>query len=119
MRACGGGSGRKGADLDVLGEVLVFHGEVHGALETLDAGVDHLGGEPPERLLDVEVEVGIVQVVIPQPYGSGINHTAIQIKKNKNNGDGIARSSPGSDPPGMDRPDCSPYFLRREEMACM
>jgi hypothetical protein len=61
---------RKGTDLKVLGEVLVLHGEVHGALEALDAGVNHLRGQPPERLLDVQLEVRVVQVVIPQTYGS-------------------------------------------------
>jgi hypothetical protein len=48
----------------------VLHGEVHGALEALDAGVNDLRGQPPERLLNVHLEVGVVQVVVPQPYGS-------------------------------------------------
>jgi hypothetical protein len=48
----------------------VLHGEVHGALEALDAGVNHLRGQPPERLLNVHLEVGVVQVVVPQPYVS-------------------------------------------------
>jgi len=45
----------------------MLHGEVHGALEALDAGVDHLPRQPPERLLDVQVEVRVVQVVVPEP----------------------------------------------------
>lgn len=49
----------------------MLHGEVHGALEALDAGVDHLPRQPPERLLDVQVEVGVVQVVVPQPCRIG------------------------------------------------
>jgi len=49
----------------------VLHGEVHGALEALDAGVDHLPRQPPERLLDVQVEVRVVQVVVPQPFWIG------------------------------------------------
>lgn len=46
----------------------MLHGEVHGALEALDAGVDDLPRQPPERLLDVQVEVRVVQVVVPQPF---------------------------------------------------
>jgi hypothetical protein len=49
----------------------MLHGEVHGALEALDAGVDHLPRQPPERLLDVQVEVGVVQVIVPQPCWIG------------------------------------------------
>jgi hypothetical protein len=49
----------------------MLHGEVHGALEALDAGVYHLPRQPPERLLDVQVEVRIVQVVVPQPFWIG------------------------------------------------
>lgn len=49
----------------------MLHGEVHGALEALDAGIDHLPRKPPERLLDVQVEVGVVQVVVPQPCWIG------------------------------------------------
>ena len=48
----------------------MLHGEVHGALEALDAGVDHLPGQPRERLLDVQIEVGVVQIVVPQ----ALNH---------------------------------------------
>ena len=32
----------------------MLHGEVSGALEALDAGVDHLPGHPRKRLLDVQ-----------------------------------------------------------------
>ena len=53
--------------LDVVGEVLMLHGEVHGALEALVAGVDHLPREPRQRLLDVQVVVRVVQVVVPKP----------------------------------------------------
>jgi hypothetical protein len=35
---------RNGIDLEVLRVVLVLHGEVHGVLEALDAGVNHLCG---------------------------------------------------------------------------
>jgi hypothetical protein len=44
---------RNGMDLEVLGVVLVLHGEVYGMLEALDAGVNHLRGQPLERLFDV------------------------------------------------------------------
>jgi hypothetical protein len=43
----------------------MLHGEVHGTLEALDAGVDDLPRQPPERLLDVQVEVRVIQVVVP------------------------------------------------------
>ena len=36
----------------------MLHREVHGALEALDAGVDHLHGNPRGRLLDVQIEGG-------------------------------------------------------------
>jgi len=49
----------------------MLHGEVHGALEALDTGVDHLPRQPPERLFDVQVEVRVVQVVVPQPFWIG------------------------------------------------
>ena len=49
----------------------MLHGEVHGALEALDTGVDHLPRQPPERLFDVQVEVRVVQVVVPQPFWTG------------------------------------------------
>lgn len=45
----------------------MLHGEVHGALEALVAGVDNLPGQPPERLLDVQLKVRVVQIVVPQP----------------------------------------------------
>jgi len=109
----------------VLGEVLVLHGEVHGTLEALDACIDHLHGKPPERLLDVQVEVGVVQVVVPQPCWIGSpdhthaedpKRTASQIKGTRRKMT-KSRREPGrieavSDP-GL------PYFLRREETACM
>jgi hypothetical protein len=44
---------RNGMDLEILGVVLVLHGEDHGTLEALDVGVNHLRGQPPERLFDV------------------------------------------------------------------
>ena len=57
----------------------MLHGEVHGALEALDTGVDHLPRQPPERLLDVQVEVRVVQVVVPQPFWTGSpDHTHTQ-----------------------------------------
>lgn len=49
------------------GEVLVLRGEVHGALEPLVVGVHHLPRQPRQGLLDVEVVVGVVQVVVPEP----------------------------------------------------
>jgi len=55
------------ADLDVVGEVLVLHGEVHGPLQALVAGVHHLPRQPRQRLLDVQVVVRVVQVVVPEP----------------------------------------------------
>jgi hypothetical protein len=93
----------------------VLHGEVHGALEALDARVDHLRWQPPERLLDVQVEVGVVEVVVPQAYGSAvqIKHTSRKIE------DGIARLRPDQIGAGWVGQGRSPYFLRREEMACM
>jgi hypothetical protein len=54
-------------NLGIGGEVLVLHGEVHGALEALVAGVHHLPRQPRQGLLDVEVVVGVVQVVVPEP----------------------------------------------------
>jgi hypothetical protein len=54
----------------------VLHGEVHGALEALDAGVDHLPGQPRERLLDVQIEVRVVQIVVPQTFESSQIHTS-------------------------------------------
>jgi len=53
--------------LDVVGEVLVLHGEVHGPLQALVAGVHHLPRQPRQRLLDVQVVVRVVQVVVPEP----------------------------------------------------
>jgi hypothetical protein len=47
------------------GEILMLHGEVHGALEVLDAGVDHLPGKSRKCLLDVQIEVRVVQIVTP------------------------------------------------------
>lgn len=60
-------------DLDVVGEVLVLHGEVHGPLQALVAGVHHLSRQPRQRLLDVQVMVRVVQVVVPEPC---TDHTA-------------------------------------------
>lgn len=60
-------------DLDVVGEVLVLHGEVHGPLQALVAGVHHLPRQPRQRLLDVQVMVRVVQVVVPEPC---TDHTA-------------------------------------------
>lgn len=84
----------------------MLHGEVHGALEALDAGVDHLPRQPPERLLDVQLEVGVVQVVVPEPFGTGSpDHTRASDPKphrrsdqgDKKKNDGIAKG--GSGPP--------------------
>ena len=99
----------------------MLHGEVHGALEALDAGVDHLPRQPPERLLDVQVEVRVVQVVVPQPFCIGSpDHThAAQPpfrSGNKKKRTGSRREHGGIEArsdPGL------PYFLRREETACM
>jgi len=45
----------------------VLHGEVHGPLEALVAGVHHLPRQPRQRLLDVQVMVRVIQVVVPEP----------------------------------------------------
>jgi hypothetical protein len=60
---------RTNPHLDVLGEVLVLHGEVHGALEARVAGVHHLPRQPRQRLPDVQVVVRVVQVIVPEPCG--------------------------------------------------
>jgi hypothetical protein len=56
----------------------VLHGEVHGALEALDAGINHLPGQPRERLLDVQIEVRVVQIVVPQTFESSEIHIAFR-----------------------------------------
>ena len=104
----------------------MLHGEVHGALEALDAGVDHLPRQPPERLLDFHVEVGVVQVVVPEPcwiespdhtHAADPKRTTSQIKGTGRKNDEIQREprrgSRAISDPGL------PYFLRREETACM
>jgi len=53
--------------LEVVGEVLVLHGEVHGPLQALVARVHHLPRQARQRLLDVQVVVRVVQVVVPEP----------------------------------------------------
>lgn len=45
----------------------MLHGEVHGALETLVTGVNDLTWQPIERFLDVQIVVGIVQIVVAEP----------------------------------------------------
>ena len=45
----------------------MLHGEVHGPLQALVAGVHHLPRQPRQRLLDVQVVVRVVQVVVPEP----------------------------------------------------
>lgn len=57
----------KRKDLKILREVLVLHGEVHGAQETLMAGVDNLSGKPIQSLLHVQIVVGVVQIVVSKP----------------------------------------------------
>lgn len=57
-------------NLKVFGEVLVLHGEVHGALETLVTRVHNLPGQPIQSLLDIQIVVGVVQIVVSKPYFS-------------------------------------------------
>lgn len=52
--------------LKILGKVLVLHGEIHGTLETLVTGVDHLPRQPVQGLFDVHVVILIVRIVVPQ-----------------------------------------------------
>ena len=45
----------------------MLHGEVHGAFQTLVARVDYLPGEAIQSLLDIQIVVGIVQIVVSKP----------------------------------------------------
>ncbi|MCA2146136.1 hypothetical protein LDJ78_24815, partial [Citrobacter portucalensis] len=53
--------------LKIFRKVLVFHGKVHGTLETLVTSVDDLFRQPPQRLLNVQIVVRIVEIIVPQP----------------------------------------------------
>lgn len=54
-------------NLKIRGEVLVLHGEVHGALETRVASIHHLLREPIQSFLHIYVVVRIVQIFIAEP----------------------------------------------------
>lgn len=54
-------------NLKIFREVLVLHGEVHGALETLVTRVHYLSGQTFQSLLDIQIVVGIVQIVVSKP----------------------------------------------------
>jgi hypothetical protein len=97
----------------------VLHGEVHGTLEALDAGVDHLPRQPTERLLDVQIEVGVVEVVVPQSCWIGSpDHThAEDPERAASQSEAIAEGD-GQRVEAVSDP-WLPYFLRREETACM
>jgi hypothetical protein len=57
-------------NLKVIGEVLVLHGEVHGALETLVARVHNLPGQAIQSLLNIQILVRVEQIVVSKPYFS-------------------------------------------------
>lgn len=54
-------------NLKISREVLVLHGEVHSAFETLVTRVHYLSGQTIQSLLDVQIVVGIVQIVVSKP----------------------------------------------------
>lgn len=51
-------------NLQIFGQVLVLHGEIHSALDALVPGVDDLAGEARKRFLDVYIVHWIVQIVV-------------------------------------------------------
>ena len=59
--------GKSKRHLKMVGEVLVLHGEVHGALETLVTSVHNLPRQTTQSLLYVQIVVGIVQIVVSKP----------------------------------------------------
>lgn len=59
---------RVNENLKVLCEVIVLHGEVHGALDSLIAGVHYLPGQPIQGLLYIQIVVGVIQIVISKSY---------------------------------------------------
>ena len=98
---------------EAVGEVLVLHGEVSGALEALDAGVDHLPRQPPERRLDFQIEVRPVQIVVPQ----ALNHHK---NTHASDSDRPFRAETRIDyETTKNRIRELPYFLRREETVSM
>lgn len=46
----------------------MLHGEVHGALDSLIAGVHYLPGQPIQGLLYIQIVVGVIQIVISKSY---------------------------------------------------
>ena len=59
----------------------MLHGEVHGPLEALFAGVHYLPRQPRQRLLDVQVMVRVIQVVVPEPCADHDNEETAQDRR--------------------------------------
>ena len=54
--------------MKILGKVLVLHGKVHGALETLVASINDFPRQPIQSLLYIQIVIGIVEIIVSEPY---------------------------------------------------
>ena len=55
-------------DLQILGQVRVLHGAVHGALQPLVTGIHLLLRKPVQCLFDVQVVQIVIQVIVTQTW---------------------------------------------------
>lgn len=55
------------SNLQILGQVLVLHGQVQGALQPLIPCIQDLPRQPHQRLLDVEILHWIEQIILSKP----------------------------------------------------